>query len=380
MVSAELGWQGLEATTASRGGVCQEAGGAVLSAVDVVTDLFKDEILDHAADFAASAVVAKVDAQVNEGVYASAGRRADSAQGERQKTRRHPAGRGHAPDLILIHGTFSSTSGTFRKLWSEHPQRVQTLFNRYGNRVYALDHQTLGLSPIENALTLARSVPTGARLHLLTHSRGGLVAEVLARVCANPDGVLESLGGASSRDRDALGELVKAVKTNGTHVDRIVRVACPSRGTLLASKRLDAYLSVFKWTLELAGLPVAAEIIDFLNAVAQRRTDPEQIPGLAAQIPSSALIDWIHTIESPITGDLRVVAGDIQGDSLTSWVKTLLADAFYWTDNDFIVQTRSMYGGTPGTTERSSSCTRPARSRTSTTSTTTARPTPSLTR
>src|SRR5690606_6646489 len=42
-----------------------------------------------------------------------------------------------------------------------------------------------------------------------------------------------------------------------------------------------------------------------------------------------------------------VVAGDIEGDSVMSWVKTLLADAFYWTDNDLVVQTRSMYGGAP---------------------------------
>ena len=32
-------------------------------------------------------------------------------------------------------------------------------------------------------------------------------------------------------------------------------------------------------------------------------------------------------------------------DSVTSWLKTLMADAFYWTDNDLVVQTRSMYGG-----------------------------------
>jgi hypothetical protein len=42
-----------------------------------------------------------------------------------------------------------------------------------------------------------------------------------------------------------------------------------------------------------------------------------------------------------------VVAGDLEGDSLGSWLKTLLADAYYWTDNDIVVQTRSMYGGTP---------------------------------
>ena len=44
---------------------------------------------------------------------------------------------------------------------------------------------------------------------------------------------------------------------------------------------------------------------------------------------------------------MRVVAGDVAGESVTSWIKTLLSDAFYWTDNDFVVQTSSMYGGTP---------------------------------
>ena len=47
-----------------------------------------------------------------------------------------------------------------------------------------------------------------------------------------------------------------------------------------------------------------------------------------------------------VPGDLRVVAGDIEGDSIGSWIKTLLSDAFYWADNDLVVQTRSMYGGT----------------------------------
>ena len=86
---------------------------------------------------------------------------------------------------MLIHGTFSETTGTFGKLWKEHPQLVDRLFDRFQNRVYALDHPTLGASPIANAITLAEAAPEGARLHLLTHSRGGLVAEVLARVCAS---------------------------------------------------------------------------------------------------------------------------------------------------------------------------------------------------
>ena len=253
--------------------------------------------------------------------------------------------------LVLIHGTFSSTDGTFGKLWTDHPKRVELLFGRYDRRVYALDHATLGASPIGNALMLVQALPAGARLHLLTHSRGGLVAEVLARACAQPQPGSDDLaffeGGAYAGQRAELSALTELVRTKGIRVERVVRVACPARGTLLASKRLDAYLSVFKWTLELAGLIVAPALLELLGEIAQRRTDPAEIPGLAAQLPDSPLVRWLHAVDAPIAGDLRVVAGDLQGDSVTSWLKTLLADAFYWTDNDLIVQTRSMYGGAP---------------------------------
>ena len=65
---------------------------------------------------------------------------------------------------------------------------MNELFNAYDDRVYALDHPTVGVSPIANALTLVNACPQGARLHLLTHSRGGLVAEVLALVCGRMNG------------------------------------------------------------------------------------------------------------------------------------------------------------------------------------------------
>ena len=68
--------------------------------------------------------------------------------------------------------------------------------------------------------------------------------------------------------------------------------------------------------------------------------------------PDSPVVQWLNGGGEPIPGQLRVLAGDIEGDSITSWVKTLLADAFYWTDNDLVVQTRSMYGGTARATGR----------------------------
>jgi hypothetical protein len=176
---------------------------------------------------------------------------------------------------------------------------------------------------------------------------------VLARFNTNAKATFKPFAGEDHRAQlAALKSLAsilekKTTKEKKISVSRIVRVACPAHGTLLASKRLDAYISVFKWTLELGGIPVAPQLVELLGEVARRRADPEMIPGLAAQIPGSPLVQWLHEPEVQIRGDLRVVAGDIEGDSVTTWLKTLLADAFYWTDNDLVVQTRSMYGGTP---------------------------------
>jgi hypothetical protein len=187
-------------------------------------------------------------------------------------------------------------------------------------------------------------------LHLVTHSRGGLVAEALARVCGglgSSAADMAMFGKEYAQHRKELARLAQLVREKKITVGRIVRVACPARGTLLASRRLDAYLSVFKWGLELAGVPVAPVFVDFIGDVARRRAKPDEFPGLESMMPGRPFTNWLNAAGEPIPGELRVVAGDVQGDSVLSWLKTLLTDAFYWTDHDLVVQTRSMYGGTP---------------------------------
>jgi len=345
-IPGRLQWAGREQSLQQRGAQ-RGVADLLLSAVEIVTGAGKDP----AADFAASKIVEKVDAQVNAGVYALSQRPLSKLKDTASPSPQIPVTPDDKPLLVFLHGTFSETSSSFGKLWIQHPQLVKSLFDRYGQHVYALDHPTLGVSPIDNALMLASACRKNARLHLITHSRGGLVAEVLARVCAKPNIGAADLaffkGGQYANQRAALKKLGDTVAERKLKVERVVRVACPARGTLLASKRLDAYVSVFKWSLELAGVPVAPELVDFLGEVAQRRADPELLPGLAAQMPDSPLVRWLHAVDDAIPGDLRVISGDIDGDSVTSWVKTLLADAFYWDDNDLVVQTRSMYGGAP---------------------------------
>ncbi|HYQ99385.1 MAG TPA: CHAT domain-containing protein [Casimicrobiaceae bacterium] len=346
-IPPSLQWAGFEQVPAQRGEARALPGAVRLSAVEIVTDLGTD----LAADFAASEFVRRVDAQVDAGVYGLSPDSLPRLKGTAAPLPQIPRGPNDDPVLVLVHGTMSETSGSFGRLWIDHPERVRSLFDHYRHRVYGLEHPTLGASPIDNALALARACPKGSRLHLLTHSRGGLVAETLARICAGPALTKNDLaffkGDAYRTQRSALNTLSALAAERGLRVERVVRVACPSRGTLLASRRLDAYVSIFKWALELAGIPVAPAIVDFLGEVARRRADPALLPGLAAQIPDSPLVRWLNGAGTAIPGDLRVVAGDIEGDSVISWLKTLLADAFYWTDNDLVVQTRSMYGGAP---------------------------------
>ena len=345
-VPAQLGWPGLEAQ-ATRGATRGWMGQALLTGFHVITGLAKDP----ATSLATAAITKKVDGAVDAGVYRLAADALTPLAGSGRKLDAVPAASDGGPMLVLVHGTFSDTPGTFGKLWTLHNPVVRQLFTRYAERVYGLDHPTLAVSPIANALMLVRALPAGARLHLLTHSRGGLVAEILARACGGGTPTSEQMAlfadARYAQHRSDLRALVREAQAKRLRIERVVRVACPSRGTLLASKRLDAYLSILSWCLQLASIPVAPQLVDFLHEVARRRADPGELPGLEAMMPTSPVVAWLNSAIDPIPGDLRVVAGDMAGDSIGSWVKTLLSDAFYWTDNDFVVQTRSMYGGAP---------------------------------
>ena len=174
-----LSWTGLEAG-ATRDAARGWMGQAVLKSFEVITALAKDP----AATLGAAKVTARVDGSAGAGVYLLSADVLAPLQGSGRKLAAIPASPDGAPVLVLVHGTFVDTVATFGKLWERHSPTVRDLFHAYSNRVYALEHPTLGASPIGNALTLVRALPAGTRLHLLTHSRGGYVAEVLARVCA----------------------------------------------------------------------------------------------------------------------------------------------------------------------------------------------------
>ena len=274
--------------------------------------------------------------------------------------------------LLFIHGTASSTAGSFGKLWDAENQEGkkarEELATLYAERVYAFEHRSLTESPIANTLALVQQLPKGAELHVVTHSRGGLVGELLclgqrdrksevltaARIdelFANSMDLGELLGMVAAADTDKeyqqqrndLQTLLRELDRKQLKVKRFVRVACPARGTTLASGRLDRWLSILS---HLAGEnPLFEEPVDFLLAVVKERTDPRTLPGLEAMMPGSPLVRMLNLPQLQVAADLSVIAGDLEGRSWWAKLKWLAADWFYSGDHDLVVNTGSMYGG-----------------------------------
>lgn len=274
------------------------------------------------------------------------------------------------PILLFIHGTASSTAGSFSELWADATSTAESTNNSiagksadiwaelrviYGDNIFALEHRTLTESPIKNALDCINALPAGARLHLVSHSRGGMVGELLCRGTA-PQGkqpfdehAKKLLAGRPDQSKD-LGDLNRELLAKRLTIERFIRVACPSRGTSLASERLDLFFSLLS---NVAGR-ILPKVLDYLVecltdlavAVAKERTDPNVIPGLEAMIPGSPLVRILNTSPEIVDADLTVIGGDIEASGVLGTVTTVITDIFlYDDDHDLVVDTRYMFGG-----------------------------------
>ncbi len=255
------------------------------------------------------------------------------------------------PTLVLIHGTASATANAYSGLFSDNSATWSEILEHYDGRVYGFDHRTLTEAPLENALDFLAALPERANLHLVGHSRGGLVGDLIAH-----GGVQGDAFGAEELDRELKAiknksvrgqqralyeEFNRQIAAKAPRVTRFVRAGCPAAGTTLASGRLDIYFSILIHLVrQIPGVgPFLGGFGDLVAAAAKERTKPEVLPGLEAQMPKSAFIRLLNASEHVLESDLTVLAGDSDG-----LIKNL-ANLFYWRANDLVVDTRSMYGG-----------------------------------
>ena len=275
------------------------------------------------------------------------------------------------PLLVLIHGTGSSTQASFDDLNSASSSFWKPFEDRYGRRVLAFEHRTLSESPIDNALQLAQALPEGATLHLLTHSRGGLVGDLLCLDNFAPliDGyaldaaslgeadpaerkrITQELLTAHAEQRAALRALAAELARKKLRIERYVRVASPARGTRLASGNFDVFLSgllsLMGWVPAFKGNPVYSAFKRVVLEVARNRTKPNLVPGIEAMLPGSPMARLLARATPQAGVKLAVICGDIEGGGLLKRLAVLFTDFTFFdnTDNDLVVDTDAMSAG-----------------------------------
>lgn len=272
-----------------------------------------------------------------------------------------------SPYLLLLHGTASSTQNSFgdlrdSKAWLDLFDENSTSKKFDKENILAFQHRSLTASPLENILDLVKSLPKGIELHLLSQSRGGLLAELLARCCADPEDQSVGFDDAeialllkSERDKDlnTIKEISAAIKDKNIQVRSMVRVAGPANGTTLASKRLNIYLNV---TFNLIGLavghvgnPIYVAFKEFVMAAVACKDNVDVLPGLEAMNPESPFIKALNNQNSGIKigFPLLVVGGSAELSVSFKALVVLLGKFFFRGDNDLVVDTESMKWGSP---------------------------------
>ena len=254
--------------------------------------------------------------------------------------------------LLLVHGTFSSTAGSFGALAGT--PLFESWFDSY-DLILGHDHRTLGDSPQANAEAIlatlhALDLPADCRIDAIAFSRGGLVLRLLNEVLLPQSGL-------------------------GMELDRAVFVGCTNAGTLLAEPNnwtdlLDIVTNLTVAAAKLGGLlmgPGAAAAVPwvtgairtigrFAQLIPQMAISERRLPGLAAMEPDGETVLALNAAGAGAGRGTRYFAvtsryePDAQGGLGKRAAMVLAdraADRLLGEPNDLVVNTGSMTGFGP---------------------------------
>jgi len=261
------------------------------------------------------------------------------------------------PMVLFIHGTNSNTTGSFGELLGT--ELWNHITEAYGNNILAFQHETLSKSPLQNALELVKQLPANAVLHVITHSRGGLVGEILCRF-SGASGIdtgfsKQEMNLLKEEDRkedlEFIRQLQEVCPAKKFTVKKFIRVACPTSGTTILSNRLDYFFNI---SLNLMGLipgfgasPLYVAMKNLLIAVIDQKNDADVLPGLEAMKPDSPFITVLNNQNSTVSiGDpVMAISGNCKMKLNLKALVIIASKLFFTEPNDLIVNTKSMYNG-----------------------------------
>ncbi|NBA98256.1 CHAT domain-containing protein [Pseudomonas sp. R5(2019)] len=253
--------------------------------------------------------------------------------------------------LLLVHGTFSSTSGSFGALGTHAAGRefLTAAYAKY-DAVIGFDHKTLAEDAETNAQALAaalRMLPKGTIIDSLAFSRGGLVWRILAQ---------ESF----------------AIERPDIIFRNTVFVGCTNAGTHLAEPQnwdalVDLYTNVVMAGARAVGVITSGVAItpmvnlavktlgEFMQLLAQVAISERRVPGLASMQPSGKTVTRLNRAGSPtlqidayraITANFEPGSFNIDNGitkALAGFLADRLTDRLWQNEaNDLVVDTASM--------------------------------------
>lgn len=261
------------------------------------------------------------------------------------------------PYLLFIHGTNSNTEGAFGDLLAYKQFGLWNFISStYGDNILTWDHKTFTQSPLENVIDLLQQLPAGVTLHLITHSRGGLLGDILARTSSANTNIGFSdaelaLFAEGSNESICMQKINELAKEKNITVQKFIRVASPSMGTSLLSNRLDHYLNTL---LNFIGIstgvlanPVYAGFKALVAEVAATKAKADVLPGIEAMVPESPFIKMLNNPANIIEAPLTVLSGNCTLHVELKALLVILTKLYFRRKNDMVVDTWSMYFGTP---------------------------------
>lgn len=259
------------------------------------------------------------------------------------------------PYLLFIHGTNSDTVGAFSSLKTNGT--FEKIVTQYESNILAFQHRTLTESPLANAVLLAKSLPNDSTLHIISHSRGGLVGDILSKYAANNGNSQKGFNDDEinllkkenrTEDLKNIKELDQLFNSKKIIIEKFIRVASPSAGTLLASERIDHLLNIMFNMLGDKVNIIADLTHELISAVLNEKNNIEVLPGLEAMNPESPFIKVLNNRneQSAIDGSsLIVISGNGKLSVSFKGLLVILGKLFYLQRNDLVVNTDSMYLG-----------------------------------
>lgn len=268
--------------------------------------------------------------------------------------------------LLFIHGTYSNFEDAFGNLFSETKDGIANQIEKiYGRNVLALQHHTLGVSPFQNAIDFLKEVNGDITLDIISHSRGGLIADIIES-CSIAGDVYTNTWLEKSKENDKnlykeLLEINKLARKNKIRVEKNIRVAAPGNGTELLGHRLDnlaeginiffnALLNLIKRVFPITGKIsnityklLRGFISDILAAKSGVTELSDCLPGIVSMVPESFPQKLFNRADVQINNSLIIITGKVTfGGPIGHTLFTILTNLFFDKDHDFVINTDSM--------------------------------------